>query len=316
MATKSTCQHAHPFLAVMVPEHRSVLLEGAQELALSEGEILFREGQPANRLYLVHQGRVALETHVPGKGAFTMITIGPGQALGWSWLVAPFVWQFQARAIENVQAIVLNGGHLLVACERNQYLGYELMKNISKVILEAVLAAHQRWIEAGHRPSAMEKAVSPSSAIDVSLPLEERIAQHPFFHGMPLGYVHQLGLLAIRKQLEPGQFLFQAGDPADGLYVIDHGRLLLEATFDDEVIPVQTIGAGDAVGWSSFCEPYEWQFSCRALDPVDTLFFSAATLRERCAADYHLGYELTKRIMRMMLQRLQHTRKRMWEAFR
>ena len=78
--------------------------------------------------------------------------------------------------------------------------------------------------------------------------------------------------------------------------------------------PVQLIGAGDPLGWSSFCEPYEWQFTGRAVEPSEALFFKAADIRERCAADYHFGYEFTKRITRMMLQRLQNTRNRMWEA--
>jgi CRP-like cAMP-binding protein len=96
---------------------------------------------------------------------------------------------------------------------------------------------------------------------------------------------------------------------------METGRLVLEAQAGGTAVPVQLIGEGDAFGWSSFCEPYEWQFDARAVDATSTIFFKAAQIRERCAADYHLGYELTKRITRMMLQRLQATRNRMWEAF-
>ena len=56
--------------------------------------------------------------------------------------------------------------------------------------------------------------------------------------------------------------------------------------------------------------------SVRALEHTSTIFLNAADLRERCAGDYHLGYELTKRITRIMLQRLQATRNRIWQALR
>ena len=99
MTTQSPSKYTHPFLRAMVPEHRSILLQGAEEQTFAAGEIVFREGQPANRLYLIHEGRVALETHVPAKGDVVISTVAPGQVLGWSWLVPPFVWHFQGRAL-------------------------------------------------------------------------------------------------------------------------------------------------------------------------------------------------------------------------
>ena len=308
---------AHPFLKGLVPEHRSVVMQGAEERAFSTGEIVFREGQPANRFYLIQEGRLALETHVPGWGDVQIVSAGPGQVLGWSWLVPPYVWHFQARALEPAKTMVLNGGHLLVASEQDHYLGYELMKNISKLILDVLLVAHQRWLETGHHPvvSTAEQPATAESA--AGLAMEIRIAEQPFFHGMPPRYLQNLAALATVKEYEPRQMVFETGQPAEGLYVVERGRLVLEARQAGVSVPAQIIRAGDAIGWSSFCEPYEWQFDARALDlSTTTIFFTAAQIRERCAADYHLGYELTKRITRMMLQRLQATRNRMWEAFR
>jgi CRP/FNR family transcriptional regulator, cyclic AMP receptor protein len=306
----------HPFLRGLVPEHRSVVMLGAEEKAFGAGEIVFREGQPANRFYLIQEGRLTLETHVPGRGDIEIVSAGPGQVLGWSWLVPPYVWHFQARALEPAKAMVLNGGHLLVASEQDHYLGYELMKNISKLILDVLLVAHQRWLDTGHHP-VVSVAEEPAAAeAEAGLSMDVRIAEQPFFHGMPPRYLQTLAALAVVKEYEPGQMIFETGHPAEGLYVVERGRLVLEARQAGVSVPVQIIRAGDAVGWSSFCEPYEWQFGARALDLSTTIFFTAAQIRERCAADYHLGYELTKRITRMMLQRLQATRNRMWDAFR
>jgi CRP/FNR family transcriptional regulator, cyclic AMP receptor protein len=307
----------HPFLRALAPEHRAVVMQGAEEKAFGAEEIVFREGQPANRFYLVQEGHLALETHVPAKGEVRIASAGPGQAVGWSWLVPPYVWHFQARALEAANVIVLNGGHLLVASEQDHYLGYELMKNISKLVLNVLLTAHQRWLETGHHPvvsTAELAAATESGRPDLSM--EARVAEHPFFHGIPARYLNTLAELAVVKEYEPRQAVFETGDPAQGLYVIERGRLVLEARHAGSSVPVQVIGPGHAVGWSSFCEPYEWQFDARALELTHAIFFEAAQIRERCAADYHLGYELTKRITRMMLQRLQSTRNRIWEAFR
>ena len=316
MIIKRDILKEHPFLRAMVPEHRSVIAQGAEDKVFREGEILCREGQPANRLYLVNSGKVALETHVPGRGDVLVASLGPGQVIGWSWLVAPFVWQFQVRALEPTDATVLNGGHLLVACEQNHYLGYELMRDIGKVILEVLLAAHERWLQTGHRPKMNSPDNPTVSPPEPAQAIGTRISRHAFFHGMAEPYLKILEDLAQPIEFELGQRIFETGAPATGLFVLERGRIILEAVRADGPVPVQAFGPGDAVGWSSFCEPYRWHFDGRAIEPVATLFFGAAELREHCARDYDLGYELTKRTTRIMLQRLQAIRNRMWDAYR
>jgi CRP/FNR family transcriptional regulator, cyclic AMP receptor protein len=314
MAIEASRTASHPFLRALFPEHRSIVLQGAEEQQFAAGEILFREGHPANRLYLIEEGEVALETHVPGKGDVAMATIPAGKPLGWSWLVPPYVWHFQAQAVQPTRALVLNGGHLLVASEQNHFLGYELMRNISKVVLDVVRLTHERWLQTGHVVGARPVDAPSGPALDRSGSVETRMAQHPFFHQIHPAYLASLAPLALNRDFKAGQLVFNAGEPADGLYIVEAGRVSLEATVGREKIPVQCVGVGDSFGWSSFCEPYEWRFDGRALEPCSTLFFKAADVRERCAADYHLGYELTKRITRMMLQRLQSTRNRIWQA--
>ena len=82
MVTQENPSHRPPFPQSLVPRAPVDRLEGAEECRFGAGEILFREGQPANRLYLIEEGGVALETHVPGKGDVVMATVLPGQGLG------------------------------------------------------------------------------------------------------------------------------------------------------------------------------------------------------------------------------------------
>jgi CRP-like cAMP-binding protein len=74
---------------------------------------------------------------------------------------------------------------------------------------------------------------------------------------------------------------------------------------------IETIGAGDLLGWSWMFSPYTWQFSARATEPTKAIFFYGTILREYCEHDACLGYELFKRMAPVMLRRLQAARQRM-----
>src|SRR5688572_2370429 len=108
----------HPFFYGMKPEHLPCLTEGAKTVEFKAGDVLFREGEPANQFYLIESGKIALEAHQPANGTMLVQTLGAGDVLGWSWLFPPFAWHFQAQAIESANVIILSGAHLLATAER------------------------------------------------------------------------------------------------------------------------------------------------------------------------------------------------------
>src|ERR1700731_2806085 len=109
----------HAFLSGMSPEHLGFLAGCAANTAVSPDDYLFQEGQDARSFYLVREGRVALEIHVPGTGKVILETLGPGDALGWSWLLSPYRWHFDARAVEATRLYSLDGVCLRDKCERD-----------------------------------------------------------------------------------------------------------------------------------------------------------------------------------------------------
>lgn len=127
----------HPFLETMSLEHSEHFLKNARETEFKTNEILFRKGEPANRLFLIQSGKVVVETGA-SHGNALIETIHPNGVLGWSWLFPPFSWHFQARAVEPTRAIVLDGAHLLVVAEENSEFGYELMKRIARVLIHRI----------------------------------------------------------------------------------------------------------------------------------------------------------------------------------
>ena len=136
----------HGFFVGMKPDHLAIVGEGAKTATSNVGDVLFQEGEPANLFYLIESGKIALEAHEPGDGTILVQTLGAGEVLGWSWLFPPFVWHFQARAVEPTSIIVLNGGHLLVAAEDDREFGYELMKRVAQVVIRRLQATRKQLL--------------------------------------------------------------------------------------------------------------------------------------------------------------------------
>lgn len=136
----------HPFFIGMSAKDLAIVSWGASEANFDAGDFVFHEGEPANRFFLIESGTIALEAHEPADGTFLIQHLGPGDVLGWSWLVPPFVWHFQARAIEPAHAIVLDGAHILVNAERNPVFGYNLMKRVTHVVMNRLQATRKRLV--------------------------------------------------------------------------------------------------------------------------------------------------------------------------
>ena len=106
----------------------------ASNVRFAEGERIFRQGEPAERCYLIRHGMVSLEIRSPTTGPVTIQTLGPGEVLGWSWLFPPYKWHFDAQAKELTRAVALDGKCLRGKCDQDPKLGYELMKRLSALI--------------------------------------------------------------------------------------------------------------------------------------------------------------------------------------
>jgi len=140
------------------------------------------------------------------------------------------------------------------------------------------------------------------------------IAQHPFFLGMTPRHLQQLTDAAIQLQFEEGDNIFAEGSPANRFYLILKGKVVLEAEMADRnMIPIQTLGPGDDLGWSWLFPPYSMHFNARALEPTVTIFFYGTRLREECADDHELGYQMMKRIAEVATKCLHATQTRLME---
>jgi CRP-like cAMP-binding protein len=126
----------HPLFKDLDPEYLEVIVGCAKNVRFKEGEFILREGREADTFYLIREGKASVDIYVPNLGSITIHTVAEGEVLGWSWLVSPYRWHFDAQAIEPIRAIALDGKCIRNKCQENKVMGYELMKRFSEVIVQ------------------------------------------------------------------------------------------------------------------------------------------------------------------------------------
>jgi CRP/FNR family transcriptional regulator, cyclic AMP receptor protein len=139
--------------------------------------------------------------------------------------------------------------------------------------------------------------------------LEKLIVGHPFLDGFNPRHFRLLQQCATTKKFRAGQVIFEEGQLAEHFFLIQTGQVRIDAFVPGRgAIPVQTVSAGGALGWSWLFPPYQWHFSAYANQPTELIAFDARFLRQTFEADHEFGYELIKRVSSVLLQRLQETR--------
>jgi CRP/FNR family cyclic AMP-dependent transcriptional regulator len=120
----------HPFVADLSPEQLAFLVGCTSNVRFGAGAFLFREDAPADRLFLVREGKVALESALPGRGSVQVETLGPGEVLGWSVLFPPYRWHVDGRAVESTLVFAVDGECLRRKLAENAELGYAVTRRL------------------------------------------------------------------------------------------------------------------------------------------------------------------------------------------
>ncbi len=143
----SEIMRQHPFLAGLSHEHIQTLIGCASNVRFADDSMIMHEGQVANKFYLIRSGRVALQVDIPGKEPLRIQTVGPGEILGWSWLISPFRWHFSGIVTLETRAIALDGECLRMKCEKDSAFGYEMLKRLSQVMERRLDATRLQLID-------------------------------------------------------------------------------------------------------------------------------------------------------------------------
>ena len=139
-----------PFFQGINAQHLQILSNCAMPTEFAEDQVIFRERDLANRFYLIEKGKVALESRAVDGRLVLVETVGPGDALGWSWLFPPYTWHFSARAMEKTTALFFYGTRLREACEEDHDLGYELIKRMAEVAIKRLESTRSHALAVHH----------------------------------------------------------------------------------------------------------------------------------------------------------------------
>jgi CRP/FNR family transcriptional regulator, cyclic AMP receptor protein len=137
----------HPLFEGLNEDMRSSLAECGENIVFHDGDMIIKEGEEANRFFLLRHGTVAVEVHLPGREPLIIETLAKDEVLGWSWMVQPYRWSFDARAIGLVRAVVLDAIWMREKCEQDPQLGFEIYKRFVPLIATRMNATRLQLID-------------------------------------------------------------------------------------------------------------------------------------------------------------------------
>ncbi len=142
----------HIFFSGLDESFLNFVSSSATELQIKKGDILFRQGEHANKFYLLRDGQVSMQIPALVGPVLEVQNLGENQILGWSWLIPPYRWHFLARAVEDSNLLEFDGSAILARCEEDPKFGYELFKRFAALMSERLDAARQKMMDQWNPP--------------------------------------------------------------------------------------------------------------------------------------------------------------------
>lgn len=137
----------HPFFKNLDKSYLELIVGCASNVRFDAGQFIFRESEEANQFYIIRQGKVVIESCPPGQKPISLQTFSDGEILGWSWLVPPYHWQFDAKAVELTRAITFDGKCLRNKCQEDHSFGFELLNRLVPALGKALEASRMQLLD-------------------------------------------------------------------------------------------------------------------------------------------------------------------------
>ena len=146
--------------------------------------------------------------------------------------------------------------------------------------------------------------------------LEPLLAEHPLFSGMEERYLHILAGCARNVRFESNDVIFRQGETANEFYLLRTGKVALQLFADRRgPLTILTLEEGEVLGWSWLSPPYRWKFTACALETTRAISLDGRCIREKAETDHDLGYELLKRFVQVIEERVRATSLRLLNVY-
>jgi CRP/FNR family cyclic AMP-dependent transcriptional regulator len=144
---------AIPWFQELSDEHFKKICEITHLVDVDQGTTLFSEGDRDENLYIILEGRVALEIYSPMRGRIRIYTAEPLDVIGWS-SVTPVVRQrtASARAVLDSRLLAIDGLALRLLCDEDCELGYKIMRRIANVVAARLMVTRLQLLDVFAHP--------------------------------------------------------------------------------------------------------------------------------------------------------------------
>jgi CRP/FNR family transcriptional regulator, cyclic AMP receptor protein len=146
------------FLQDVDIEHLERIAEIAQFVSYDENAVVFRDGDSAENAYFVATGGVSLEMCAPGTGCRRILTMGPGELVGWSAVLGQSRLTATARAMNSTGLVQVHAGLLRTLCDHDPNFGYEIMRRTALALARRLSATRMQLLDlyGGAEPLQLE----------------------------------------------------------------------------------------------------------------------------------------------------------------
>jgi len=142
------------------------------------------------------------------------------------------------------------------------------------------------------------------------------LSDHPFFRGMTVDQIKVVADTGIPVSYREGETVFTEGGHADFCLLILDGDVALELQTPGHGPQVmQTLHAGELLGWAWMFPPFRWHFDAHVHSDTKAIRFDGPQLQAAAEADPVLGYELMKRFTRILVDRMQSIRIQLLDVY-
>ena len=138
---------AHEFFSEFSDDDLKFLCECSSTREIKKGQILFLQGEHADKFYVVRSGLISIQMPAIMGPTLEIQAVEEDQVLGWSWLISPYRWNFQTKAEEDSELLQFDGTAILARCEQEPKFGYELLKKFAGLMSVRLNAARQKMMD-------------------------------------------------------------------------------------------------------------------------------------------------------------------------
>ena len=137
----------HEFFSELSEDLIISLREYVNMIKLKKGQMLFQQGDRADKFYIIRNGRISIQIPALTGPTLKIQDLNTDQVLGWSWLISPYQWQFQAKVEEDSKLLEFDGTRILAKCEQEPKFGYELLKRFASLMSDRLDASRQKMMD-------------------------------------------------------------------------------------------------------------------------------------------------------------------------